>query len=67
MYYMTDSQERTRKFAFFVLGIALPIAGWLCWSRTDGFCFGKKKAKTDRAHDVTVEDSFPASDPPSAW
>ncbi len=60
-----DSQERGRKFAIFVLGIALPIAGWLFWSKTGGF--GRKKAQTDRAHDVTVEDSFPASDPPSAW
>jgi hypothetical protein len=64
---ITDSQERGRKFAFFALGIALPVVGWLFWSKTDCFCFGSKKAQTDRAHDVTVEDSFPASDPPSAW
>jgi hypothetical protein len=63
----TDSQDRARKFAFFALGIALPITGWLFWSKTDGFGLGGKKAQTDRAHDVTVEDSFPASDPPSAW
>ena len=61
-----DSQDSGRKFAFFVLGIALPVVGWLFLSKTDGF-FGSKKARTDRAHDVTVEDSFPASDPPSAW
>ena len=63
-----DSQEdRLRKFAFFVLGITLPIAGWLFLSKSGGLGFGTKKAETDRAHDVTVEDSFPASDPPSAW
>lgn len=64
----TDLQDdRVRKFAIFMLGIALPIAGWLVWSKTDGFGLTMKKARTDRAHDVTVEDSFPASDPPSSW
>jgi hypothetical protein len=63
----TDSLDRARKFAFFILGVALPIAGWLFWSKTNGFSVVTKKARTDRAHDVTVEDSFPASDPPSAW
>ena len=63
-----DSQDdRVRKFAFFVLGIALPIVGWLFWTKTGGFSLATKKTETDRAHDVTVEDSFPASDPPSAW
>ena len=64
---MTDSLERGRKFAFFVLGIAAPIVGWLFWAKTNGFGGKSKKARTDLAHDVTVEDSFPASDPPSAW
>lgn len=64
---MTDTQDRARKFAFFVLGIALPVAGWLLYSKCDGFCGKSKKARTDRALDETVEDSFPASDPPSAW
>ncbi|MBV8820204.1 MAG: hypothetical protein JO022_17720 [Acidobacteriaceae bacterium] len=45
----------------------MPIAGYLLWIKTDGFrCFGRK-ARVDKMHDVTVEDSFPASDPPSAW
>jgi hypothetical protein len=52
---------------YFVLGIALPVAGYALWSRTDGFRFWKRKSHVDQAHDVTVEDSFPASDPPSAW
>jgi hypothetical protein len=64
---MTDSQESGRKFAFFVLGIAAPIVGWLIWAKTGGFSFKSDKTRTDQAHDVTVEDSFPASDPPSAW
>ena len=64
---MTDAQDRGLKFAYFVLGIALPFAGWILWSKTDGFRLGRRKEEIDRAHDVTVEDSFPASDPPSAW
>ena len=64
---MTDTQARSLKFTYFVLGIALPVAGWLLWSRFGGICIGTRKADVDRAHDVTVEDSFPASDPPSAW
>lgn len=63
---MLDTQPRALKFVYFVLGIALPIAGLLIWSVTDGFRLGRK-ARLDRAHDLTVEDSFPASDPPSAW
>ena len=64
---MTDTQERAMKFAYFVLGIALPIAGYVLWSKSGGFRICSKKARVDQAHDITVEDSFPASDPPSAW
>jgi hypothetical protein len=39
----------------------------MLWSKTDGFGVFSRKAKADKAQDVTVEDSFPASDPPSAW
>ena len=64
---MTSAQDRGRKFAYFVMGIALPIAGYLIWSKASGVQLCRKKARTDKAHDITVEDSFPASDPPSAW
>lgn len=64
---MLETHRRALKFVYFVLGIALPIAGYMIWSRTDGFRISSKKADVDRAHDLTVEDSFPASDPPSAW
>lgn len=64
---MTDTQERAVKFAYFVLGIALPITGYLLWSKTGGLRSCSKKTRVDQAHDITVEDSFPASDPPSAW
>jgi hypothetical protein len=64
---MTEAQNRALKFAYFVMGIALPIAGYLVWSKTDGFRYMSKKSRVDQAHDITVEDSFPASDPPSAW
>lgn len=61
-----EISNRTLKFTYFVLGIALPIAGYVLWSKTGG-CGCGRKAEIDKAHDVTVEDSFPASDPPSAW
>lgn len=63
---MTDTQSRGLKFAYFVLGVALPILGYAIWTKGSGFGVGKK-GEVDRAHDATVEDSFPASDPPSAW
>jgi hypothetical protein len=55
------------KFAWFVLGIALPVAGYFVWLKTEGFGLFSRKAHVDKMHDMTVEDSFPASDPPSAW
>lgn len=64
---MTDAQSRGLKFAYFVLGIALPILGYAVWSKSNGFGPFGRKSEVDKAHDVTVEDSFPASDPPSAW
>ncbi len=64
---MTDTQDRGLKLAYFVLGIALPLVGWVLWSKTGGFRLGGRKAQVDQARDVTIEDSFPASDPPSSW
>jgi len=63
---MADTQSRILKLISFVLGIALPVAGYVIWSKTHAVGRGRK-ARVDRAHDITVEDSFPASDPPSAW
>jgi hypothetical protein len=56
--------DRVLRFTCFLLGIALPLAGLAIWSKTSGI---NRKSEVDKAHDVTVEDSFPASDPPSAW
>ena len=63
---MEVKDNRAYKFLSFVLGIAVPIAGYLLWSKT-GRTGTNRRAEVDQAHDVTVEDSFPASDPPSAW
>jgi hypothetical protein len=60
-------ENRGLKFAYFVLGIALPIAGFFVWQKTNGFRMFSRKSHVDHMHDITVEDSFPASDPPSAW
>jgi len=64
---MTEQQSRLIKFSYFLLGVTVPLAGYLLWSKSNGFRFGGRKEEIDRAHDITVEDSFPASDPPSAW
>ncbi|MBV8827890.1 MAG: hypothetical protein JO108_01535 [Acidobacteriaceae bacterium] len=64
---MTDTQDRGLKLAYFIMGIALPLVGFVLWSKAGGFKLGNRKTQVDQAHDVTVEDSFPASDPPSSW
>jgi hypothetical protein len=60
-----ETQSSGRKFAFFLLGVTVPLAGYYLWSNTIGKSM--RKEEIDHAHDITVEDSFPASDPPSAW
>ncbi len=59
---MSDTSNRGFKFFYFILGVALPLAALAIWSKR-----GARKHEIDMAHDITVEDSFPASDPPSAW
>ncbi len=59
---MNDTCNRGLKWLFFLLGLALPVAGYAIWCKT-----ADRKKEIDQAHDITVEDSFPASDPPSAW
>ncbi len=60
---MTDTQSRGLKFAYFVLGVAFPVLAFALWTRNKD----ARRMQVDKAHDVTVEDSFPASDPPSSW
>jgi hypothetical protein len=62
-----DTQDRSAKFLYFLLGATLPLAAYFVWSRGYLPGGGTRKKEIDRAHDITVEDSFPASDPPSAW
>ena len=61
---LTESQNRALLFAYFLLGAALPLIGWSLWSN---WKTKSRMQEIDHAHDTTVEDSFPASDPPSAW
>jgi hypothetical protein len=59
----TAAQERALWLAYFIVGLAFPLILWKVRTK-------KSKARhdeIDEAHDITVEDSFPASDPPSAW
>ena len=62
---ISATPDNTRKFAFFLLGVTVPVVGYFVWSSTIGK--SKRKDEIDQAHDITIEDSFPASDPPSAW
>ncbi len=59
---MNDTPNRGLKFFYFLLGVSLPMAAYVIWSKST-----ERKREIDKAHDITVEDSFPASDPPSAW
>ena len=59
---MSDSCKCESKILYLLLGITLPLAILALWPRS-----GQRKREIDKAHDITVEDSFPASDPPSAW
>jgi hypothetical protein len=63
LHMLTETQNRGLKFAYFILGVAVPLAGFFLWWRNGA----NRKNHLDKAHDITVEDSFPASDPPSAW
>jgi hypothetical protein len=62
---MNSKQDRAWKFAYFALGLAAPVAAVFLWKRCEQP--KRRRDEIDRAHDITVEDSFPASDPPSAW
>lgn len=57
-----------QKMTYFLLGIALPATACLIWFKTDWFRRGTRRhEEIDRLQQIAVEDSFPASDPPSAW
>ncbi|HWF48382.1 MAG TPA: hypothetical protein VG168_15350 [Bryobacteraceae bacterium] len=56
------------KFTYLLFGIALPATACLLWFKTDWFRrTTKRRDEIDRLQQIAVEDSFPASDPPSAW
>lgn len=61
---MSETKSTTQKLMYFLLGAGLPLAAYLFWSKN---CVCREKEHVDKQHDITVEDSFPASDPPSAW
>jgi hypothetical protein len=61
---LTKTQDRALWLAYFIVGAALPLLGWKLWGSQRGKV---RHQEIDEAHDITVEDSFPASDPPSAW
>jgi hypothetical protein len=64
---MTDTQSRGSKIVYLLLGVALPVLAITVLTRGKWGFKPVRKEQIDQAHDLTVEDSFPASDPPSAW
>jgi hypothetical protein len=64
---MADMENRNRKVAYVLLGIALPLAGLLLWKKGAFTCCSAQKIDRDSLQEKAVEDSFPASDPPANW
>ncbi|HSU60065.1 MAG TPA: hypothetical protein VLI55_12185 [Bryobacteraceae bacterium] len=64
---MSHSQCRTHKLTYLLLGIAVPLGGYLWWCKTGGIRACRRKKERERLQEIAVEDSFPASDPPANW
>ena len=65
---MTETKSTAQKLVYFTLGVGLPIAAYFLWSKTEFFGrYSKRQQHMDHLRDIAMEDSFPASDPPSAW
>jgi hypothetical protein len=61
---LTKTQDRALWLSYFIIGLSVPLIAWKLLSKTKD---QSRHREIDEAHDITVEDSFPASDPPSAW
>jgi len=59
----TEGQQRALWFAYFIMGVAFPLIVWNIRAKR----IRRRHKEINDAHDTTLEDSFPASDPPSAW
>jgi hypothetical protein len=64
---MARIQHRSHKLVYFLLGIAVPLGGYLLWSKAGACRCYQRKEERDRLQEIAVEDSFPASDPPASW
>lgn len=62
---MARTRRRSNKLMYLLLGIAVPLGGYLLWSKLGCCC--NRKEEQDRLQEIAVEDSFPASDPPASW
>jgi hypothetical protein len=60
----TEAQQKGLWLAYFIVGAAIPLITWNLFSKRGN---KQRLREIDSAHDTTVEDSFPASDPPSSW
>jgi hypothetical protein len=64
---MPETQRCSHKLVYLLLGIAVPVGGYLLWWKGREFCACRRKKELDRSQEIAVEDSFPASDPPATW
>ena len=60
---MTETRDcnpnKILRFACFLLGIGIPLAGLAIWSKTNGV---NRKSEVDKAHDITLKTvSLPAT------
>ncbi len=56
-----------KKFMYFLLGLAVPVATLAICCKLKFFCVADDKLRRERLQEIAVEDSFPASDPPATW
>jgi hypothetical protein len=61
---LTENRRKALWVAYFILGAAVPLVTWNFWASQSN---GKRLKRQDEAQDSALEDSFPASDPPSSW
>lgn len=56
-----------KKFTYFLLGLAVPVATFVICRKLKFFHAPEDKVRRERLQEIAVEDSFPASDPPATW
>ncbi|MBV8553255.1 MAG: hypothetical protein JOY54_18305 [Acidobacteriaceae bacterium] len=56
-----------KRFVYILIGAAVPLATYFVCRKVDLFGDSQAKRHREKLQEIAVEDSFPASDPPSTW